>query len=335
MAKRNTPSLIDVAKEFGTEEQCIAYLEALRWPEGVRCLKCGGDKITAYATEESVRAKPYISKRTGQPKEHRIPPRRFYQCLNPECNHQFTIRTGTIFNDSHLPLSTWFMAVALVVNAKKGLSAKQLERDLHVSYPTAWYLYHRIREAMQTEGGLFDGVIEVDETFVGGRYDKRRKREPWEKQGVAGALRRATSRQCSQVKVQPIKTPSKTVLTGFVRDTVSPKATVFTDESAAYKSLKGEYCHDIVQHTALEYVRGDVHTNGIESFWSLFKRGVIGNYHQVSIKHLVRYLNEFQFRFNNREAEDLFLLVLWNLVIRQALTRAALIGREKISEEPF
>lgn len=165
-------SLISVQEELGTEEQCLAFLETLRWPEGVRCLNCGGDKISKFSTKESVRKSAYISKRTGEAKEHKIPARHLYQCLNPECWYQFTATTGTIFNDSHLPLRKWMQATAIICNAKKGVSAKQLQRDIGVSYKTAWYLSHRIREAM-TVGNFSDtkltGTVEVDETFIGGK----------------------------------------------------------------------------------------------------------------------------------------------------------------------
>ena len=185
--KPASKALIDVQREFATEEQCLAYLEAMRWPDGVRCLKCGLDRISKFVTKRSKRSKPYISKRTGEAKEHTIRSRYLYQCLDSECGFQFSATTGTIFNDTHLPLPQWLMAVALMVNAKKGLSAKQMERDLGVSYPTAWYLCHRIRKAMEEgQPGLLTGTVEADETYVGGKYDRRRKRAPYEKQRVIG-----------------------------------------------------------------------------------------------------------------------------------------------------
>lgn len=211
-------------------------------------LKCGSDKVSKFTTEESTRKKKYISKVTGQEKEYKIPARTLYECLNPECGHQFSVTTGTLFNDSHLPLSKWFLAIGIMCNAKKSVSAKQMERDLGVNYRTAWYLNHRIRKAMD-EGieGMFTGKVEVDETYVGGRYDRRRKREAWGKQGVAGALQRSMDDQPSQVRVEKISTPSKAVLTGFVRRNVSTDAKIlYTDEASPYKSLKSDYRHEIV-----------------------------------------------------------------------------------------
>ena len=167
-------SLIRARDAFGNEENCLAYLEAARWPEGVKCLKCGGSKVSKIVTNETTRER---YNKQGKLVECRVPARRLYQCNAAECRHQFSATTGTLFTDSHLPVRTWFLAVALIANAKKGLSAKQMERDLGVSYRTAWYLNHRIREAMQ-EGQLnmFAGTVELDTTFVGAKYDPRRKR---------------------------------------------------------------------------------------------------------------------------------------------------------------
>jgi hypothetical protein len=164
---KNTRSLIDVQKQFGTTAACIAYLEAMRWPDGVRCLVCGGDKISKFVTNETERER---TNRKGVTKTVRVPARHLYTCLEPTCGFQFSPTAGTIMHDSHLPLSQWFMAAALMCNAKKGLSAKQMERDLGVSYRTAWYLCHRIRKAMEDGAhGLLTGVVEADEMFVGGR----------------------------------------------------------------------------------------------------------------------------------------------------------------------
>jgi hypothetical protein len=149
-------SLIEIQRSFRTEEKCQAYLEAARWPEGVRCLKCDGDKVSKFVTNETSRERV---NRKGQTVTVRVPARTLYQCLNAECGHQFSATTGTLFNDSHLPLSKWFMGIALMCNAKKGLSAKQMERDLGVNYRTAWYLNHRIRKAMDEGISMFDGVV--------------------------------------------------------------------------------------------------------------------------------------------------------------------------------
>ena len=188
-------SLIAIQKELGTEEQCLAFLEALRWPDGVRCVTCDGERISKFSTKESTRQRK--NEKTGEVEIKTVPARHLYQCLNSECGHQFTATAGTIFNDSHLPLEKWMLAVAIMCNAKKGVSAKQLQRDLEVSYKTAWYLSHRIREAMAL-GNFTDekmsGTVEADETYIGGRYDKRRARAKWDKAAVFGMVERETGR---------------------------------------------------------------------------------------------------------------------------------------------
>jgi transposase-like protein len=303
-------NLIDVARDLNTQEKCLAYLENYRWPAGVRCPTCGNAKLTKYQKKG----------KTGKSQQ-------IYQCLEKTCQIQFSATTGTLFHDSHLPLPKWFMAIALVTDAKKGISSNQLKRHLKVSYKTAWYLAHRIREAMQQDKSLkFSGVVEVDETYVGGRYDHRRKRLPHEKPSVMGIIERG-----GKVIASHIPTPSKIVLTGKIKDHVLPDAEmIVTDQYVAYKSLGEAFRHKVINHIR-EYVRGNVHTNTIENFWSLFKRGVIGSFHNVSVKHLPRYLDEFTYRFNNRKDVDLFGATVKNLLTGSALPYCKLIA-EPITE---
>ncbi len=296
-------NLIDVNKEFATNEQCLAYLEALRWPDGVCCTECGAGRISRITRHSETK-----NKRT-----------KLYQCL--ACKAQFSGTSGTLFNDSHLPLNKWFLAIALICNAKKGLSAKQMQRDLGVTYRTAWYLCHRIRKAME-EGELpkMTGIVEADETYVGGKYDKRCKRGPWEKQPVMGIVQRASAEgEVAKVEAYKIPTPSKAILVGKIKERVDTDAeVVVTDELAAYDSVIKTHHHETVNHSKLEWVRGNFHTNTVENFWSLFKRGVIGQFHRMSIKHLDRYIAEFTYRHNGRKL-DLFTLVLARLVGEKAL----------------
>jgi transposase-like protein len=267
----------------------------------VACLACGGTRISRAVS--SVK-----NRRTGKVSKKRYT----YDCLEKLCRHQFTVTTGTIFHDSHLSLTKWFMALALMMNARKGLSSRQMARDLGVTVRTAWYLNHRLREAMGQDGTPVTGIVEVDETFVGGRYDKRRKRGPWEKQPVMGFVQRGTAGSVSKVRAFPIRGTGKGTLGPAVHANVSKDAQmVCTDQWGAYKSLGREgFTHGAVNHIAMEWVRpstiGPVHTNSIENFWSLFKRGLTGQFHQVSRKHLERYLNEFSYRFNGRGSDDLF-----------------------------
>ena len=305
-------NLIDVNKEFATDSQCLAYLEQFRWPTGVRCTECGTARISR------------ITRRT-ESKNKRT---KLYQCLT--CKAQFSATSGTLFNDSHLPLNKWFLAITLICNAKKGLSARQMQRDLDVTYRTAWYLCHRIRKAME-EGELpkMTGVVEADETYVGGKYDKRRKRGPWEKQPVMGIVQRgASDGDPSRVEAYKIPTASKAILVGKIKERVETDAeVVITDELAAYTSVSKTHKHETVNHIAREWVRGKFHTNTVENFWSLFKRGVIGSFHRISVKHMDRYIAEFTYRHNNRDL-DLFRLVLAGLVSENTMSYRKLVANE-------
>jgi len=286
-------SLIDVQKELGTEEQCLAYLEAARWPSGLACLKCGSMKVAKTVSVVKARRD---SKRTGVRKGDDIGKRYLYDCLEPQCGHQFTATTGTIFHDSHLPLNVWFHAVGLICNAKKSLSALQLQRDLGVgSYRTAWYLNHRIREAMfDDRTALFTGTVEVDDTHITGKYDRRRRRKPWGTRVAIGVIERGRDGKPSQVRTFKAESANKASMTGAVKATVIPEAeAVYTDEAVIMKSLRETYRHETVNHIEKEWVRGNVSTNSIEGFWSLFKRGIRGQWHHISFKHLERYLAEF------------------------------------------
>ena len=326
---KNTPSLIDVQKQFGTVEACIDYLIAMRWPDGVVCPSCGGKEVKKFVTNETTRER---KNRKGKLVEVRVPARHLFECQSATCKHQFSPTVGTIFHDTHLPLTTWFMAVALMCNAKKGLSAKQLERDLGVTYRTAWYLAHRIRKSMADSAPeAMSGVVEMDETYVGARrYDRRVKTIlPYGKMPVFGMVQRRTDKKPSQVHAVHVKAANMKTITGIINNRLAPSADlVITDEARVYNKVGDSFDHQTVCHIQMEYVRkGDprsIHTNSIENFWSLFKRGVIGSFHKVSIKHLRRYLDEFSFRFNNREAEDMFALVMLSLVITEGIKYAEL-----------
>lgn len=277
-------------EKYNSEDRCRELLEMLRWPSGVACVRCGVVSVSKLAKRNQ------------------------YECNS--CRYQFSVTAGTVFHDSHLPLWKWFLAAYIICDSKKGVSANQLHRMIKVSYKTAWYLCHRIREAMKCdESEKLTGTIEADETFVGGRYDKRRSRGPNEKPCVVGVIQRG-----GDVRAQ--KTPSRgaRAIAAFVRASVEPGSKLMTDEYAGYEKVGREYDHSKVTHSALEYVRGDVHTNSIENFWSLFKRGVVGSFHKVSEKHLDRYLDEFTYRFNGRDDEQLFQHTLKNLVSGKTLT---------------
>ena len=312
---RQERSLIDVSREFATEEQCLAYLERLRWPDGVMCAECGSNRISKFKAKGRER-----TNRKGE--TVRSPDRHLYQCLT--CKHQFTATVGTIFNDTHLSLSKWFQAVAIMCEAKKGVSAMQLQRHMDIgSYRTAWYLNQRIREAMQEpDREPLTGTVEADETYVGGKYDRRRKRERWDKEPVFGIAQRG-----GRVRTWHVPLVNRWNLVRRLEDSVAIEANVYTDESQLYKRLPAEYEHAIVNHSEKEWVRGEVHTGTIDGYWGLLKRAIIGTFHRVSVKHLHRYLGEFEWRWNNREAVDLFARVLVRLLILSALPYAKLTAR--------
>jgi DNA-directed RNA polymerase subunit RPC12/RpoP/transposase-like protein len=328
-------NLIDVSKRFATPEACNDFLEELRWPEGVACLACNSKRVSKYVKQAGTRTR--IGAKSGKPEVKPVPARILYVCL--ECGKQFSVTEGTIFNDTHLDLEKWFMAVALMVNAKKGLSALQLKRDIKVAYKTAWYLNHRIRKAMGlielADEKPLDGTLEIDETYVGGQYDKRRKRGKYDKEPVFGIVQR-------DGKARTYHMPNITLkgVVAKIKDDVSINAdAIYTDDGKFYGTVPGclkNHNHQKVNHAAKEWVRGDVHTGTIDGYWGLLKRGIIGSFHQVSIKHLHRYLSEFQFRWNNREAQDIFMLVIAALVIGSAMPYKTLIASvdEKTDKGP-
>jgi len=292
----NLPELVE---RFGSEERCRDYLEELRWPGGVACPRCESDSISRISTR--------------------------HQLDCNDCRYRFSVTTGTLFHDSHLPLTKWFMAIFLITESKKGISANQLKRILGVAHKTAWYLGHRIRAAMgDDDQPLLRGIVEADETFVGGRrYGVGRGRyRDEDNPPVAGVAQRG-----GEVRLRVVGDRSKGTLHGFIRDHVADEAeAIYTDEWIGYQGIGDEDTrHETVNHSAKEYVRADVHTNTVEGVWSLFKRGIVGSYHQLSVKHLPAYLDEMEFRFNNRENPFLFRDTLLRLVMGEALPYAELV----------
>ncbi len=315
-------NLLDVYKELNTEPKCLAFLERMRWPDGVKCLACNCSDITALT------AKGKRNKKTGKIG----PDRHLYQCK--DCRFQFTATTGTVYHDTHLPLSKWFLAIALITESKKGISANQLSRALGVQYRTAWYLAHRIRKAMvEANPPKMKGVVEVDETYVGGKqrgnYHKRLNKEV-----VMGIRERG-----GDLRLIHVEDNSSASLSQQIKDHISPNVKmVVTDELQAYPSammgagIHGKK-HETIKHKDKIYVRGDVHTNTVESAFSLFKRGLNGAFHKVSLKHLQRYLNEFSFRFNNRKAADLFGMTVRRMALAGGMPYAQLV--EENAFTPF
>jgi transposase-like protein len=290
--------MMELMERFGTEEKCRAILEELRWPDGTRCPRCNGVKTS------------------------RIHARDQFDC--DTCRHQFSVTSGTIWHDTHLPLRKWFIAIYLTVESKKGMSANQMKRVLGVSYKTAWYLCHRIRAAMtELDPTPLRGTVEVDETYIGGKRHGKRGRGAAGKALVVGVIQRG-----GKIRLQVIDTASKKILHKFIKENTAPDTEVIiTDELPAYRGLADDDTrHEVIKHVAKEYVRGDIHTNGIENVWSLLKRSVTGTYHKLSIKHLDAYLDELEWRFNNRENPYLFRDTLIKLLAAKNLEYQELIA---------
>jgi transposase-like protein len=277
-------NLCSLIEEFGSEEKCRAYLEALRWAGDVRCPRCDSRKIS------------------------QIVKRNQYDC--DECRYQFSVTAGTVFNDSHLPLWKWFLAVYLLCESRKGISANQIKRTLGISYKTAWYLCQRIRSAMkEVSPKPLDGVVEVDETYIGGKvYGKGTQgRSTKSKEVVIGIKQRK-----GELRFFHAEDVKAGTLAKYIRENISDDVEVImTDDFCSYpfaldRAGHSRDKHRTIKHSSGVYVEGDITTNGIESAFSLLKRGIIGSWHKVSAKHLSAYLDEMTFRFNNRNNPYLF-----------------------------
>jgi transposase-like protein len=305
-------NLLDIYKELNTEDKCLTFLEHMRWPDGVKCLACESPRITA------ITAKGKKNRKTGKVG----PDRQLYQCN--ECRFQFTATTGTVFHDTHLPLSKWFLAIALITESKKGISANQLSRALKVQYRTAWYLAHRIRKAMvDTASPKLKGVVEVDETYIGGKQRGHRSKLK-NKDVVIGVRERGGEVRYVHVADNKADTIYQVIAEHVDKDAKA----IMTDENPSYNFKLTQFKdvrHGRIRHKDKIYVVGDVHTNTVESAFSLFKRGIMGAFHKVSLKHLQRYLNEFSFRFNNRKAADLFGMTVRRMALAGNLPYAKLI----------
>ena len=293
-------------EKFATDEQCLQYIEKMRWPDGiVRCPTCGDSNVEKYDRPLTNPEKRRSKKRDPEKENKR---QWFYICRNADCREQFSPTAGTIFHKTHLPLIVWFQAIALMLNAKKGLSAKQLQRDLGIGgYKTAWYLNHRIREVMG-EGAIpkLGGIVEVDETYIGGKQ-RGHKGKLKSKDVVVGIRERGGPLRLIKAESNTSEELAKHIQANVSADVEK----VMTDEWRGYPAamitagIHGSK-HETIRHKDKVYVMGEVHTNTIESAFSLLKRGIIGSFHQISIKHLQRYLDEFSYRFNRRNDDGAF-----------------------------
>lgn len=274
-------SLYDMMEAFPDDQSCIDHLRAIRWKDGAHCPHCGSTKVYHF-------------------KDNRT-----HKC--GDCRKRFSIKVGTIFEDSKLPLRKWFMAIWMITSHKKGVASTTLAKDLKVTQKTAWFVLHRLRHAARTRSfnRRLNGEVEVDETFIGGKEknkhaDKRQNagRGPVGKTVVFGALERGGEFRAKTI--DSLKDAKSQVI-----ENVAPGSNVFTDEFTGYRGLKGRYNHHTTNHSAGEYVKHYFnHINGIEGAWSLIKRQIYGIHHWVSPKHLDRYLGEVTWRYNRRDSDE-------------------------------
>ena len=271
--------VFDFFKKFPDEKACEDFIINARWSRGMYCPFCGSYKL--YRLEKQKR----------------------FKCA--ACRKQFTVRTGSVLAESKVPLQKWILAAWLLTTHRKGFSSVQLAHTLGVTQKTAWFLAHRIRETFKEKGGLLDGTIEVDETYIGGKeknkhFDKKLNAG----RGTVGKITvMGIKERNGRIKAKAIKDTAAETLHYEIKKVVHNGAIVYTDDHKAYQGLL-DYKHEVVNHSVGEYVKGMASTNGVESFWALLKRGFYGIYHQMSEAHLDRYVNEFSFRQNTKDDPD-------------------------------
>lgn len=278
-------NIVSIYETYPTEDSCIDHIESVRWKGKPKCPYC-----------QSPNATPEKNKRR-------------HHCNN--CNTGFSVTVGTIFHHTHLPLQKWFLAISMILNAKKGISARQLARHINVNKDTAWRISMKIREAMsqKIQRELLTGLVEMDETYIGGKPRKgsgsgpNKRGRGTKKTPVVGMVQRKGEVRAS---VAPKRSLKAKTLNSLVRRNIDiDNSTLITDEFKGYLGVKRIMDHRVVDHTVW-YVDGDIHTNTIESFWALLKRGIVGQFHKVSLKHLPKYIDEFAYRYNRRESVTVF-----------------------------
>ena len=281
-------SFMEVADMFRDEDPARDWIASQRWPDGPYCPRCGSFDVQSGIA-------------------HKTMTHRCRDCKTGKSKTMFTLKMGTVMEGSNLKYRAWAVGIYLFTTNIKGVSSMRLHRELGISQKAAWFMLHRLRLAFEAETGPFAGPVEVDETYMGGKRKSmpNRKRKTLEGRGAVGktAIVGAKDRDTNQVKAEVVASTDKPTLQGFVGATAAPDATVYTDEHGSYRGMP--FAHEAVNHGVGEYVRRQAHVNGMESFWSLLKRGHQGIYHKMSPKHLDRYVQEFASRHNAREADTI------------------------------
>lgn len=319
-------TLLEAVQYFKDEDACIRYLVAKRWPTGVvRCPRCGSDHVSFLANQKR------------------------WQCSNRHPRRQFSIKVGTIMEDSPIGLDKWLPVLWLIANCRNGISSWEIHRDLGVTQKTAWFMLHRVRLAMQDDrkGGKLSGEVEIDESYIGGKARNMHKSAKAKKLlgagggvvgkiGVQGILQRG-----GHIRARVIDNSRFENVVPAVHENVEHGSHVYTDELRSYFGLGGDYMHDVINH-AETYVNGQIHTNGLENFWSLLKRDLGGTYVSVEPFHLFRYVDEQSFRYNHRKHADGSKISeaerfdsLCNQIVGRRLTYKQLTGKEEQKQEAF
>jgi transposase-like protein len=282
--------LLQATRYFADLDVCVDFVASMRWPEGVQCPHCDGKKVS------------YLSSR------------RIWKCMKAECHKQFSVKTGSVFEDSPIALDKWLTAVWLIVNCKNGISSYEIMRHVGVTQKSAWFMLHRIRLALKdgnwSKLGGDSGPVEVDETFIGPKPQKMHRDKANQRYKMRGGnhgkaiVMGMLDRDARKVRALTIPNVMRETLQAEILNAIERKSTVYTDSATGYDALaKKDFVHETVNHLN-EYVRGQVHTQGIENFWSLLKRGLNGTYVAVEPFHLDRYVDEQVFRYNNRATKD-------------------------------